>query len=156
MNYLKNIIRFFFITLPKKYLCRLGFVNYYVPYINGPKDRLVLKGEYNDVSFSNTIFNTMSGTITIGNNCFFSQNCMLLTGKHDYTKCDSDVLRDTVIQNRDIFIGDGTWLASGCIILGSVKIGKNCVVSAGAVVTKNMPDNSIIAGIPAKIIKKIG
>jgi len=152
---LKKIIKYFLITLPKKYISRLGFVNYYIPYVNGPKERLILSGEYKDVDLGNTIFNTMSGDITIEKNCFFSHNCMLLTGKHNYFECDSDVFRNDVFQERNIYIEEGTWLASGCIILGNVHIGKNCVISAGSVVTKDMPAYSLVAGIPARVVKSL-
>ncbi|MBU0925567.1 hypothetical protein KKG81_11815 [bacterium] len=55
MNLIKNILRTVLITLPKKNISRLGFVNYYIHYINGPKDRLILKGNYNTEAFANTI-----------------------------------------------------------------------------------------------------
>lgn len=50
-------------------------------------------------------------------------------------------------------IGDNTFVASGAKILGGVVVGKNCVIGANAVVLKNIPDNSIAVGIPAKVIK---
>ncbi len=50
-------------------------------------------------------------------------------------------------------IGDNTMIAPGAKILGPVKIGKNCVIGANAVVLKDVPDNSIAGGIPAKILK---
>lgn len=152
---IKKIFGFFLIGLPKKYIARLGFVNYYVPYINGPRERLVLDSSYSDVDMANTIFNTMSGKITIEKNVFFSHSCMVLTGKHNYSECDSDVFRTEVLQNRDIYIEEGVWLASGCIVLGGVRIGKNSVVGAGAVVSKDVPANSLVAGVPAKVIKKM-
>lgn len=50
-------------------------------------------------------------------------------------------------------IGDGCLLSSGAVILGPIKIGKNCVVGANAVVTKDFSDNSVIGGIPARVLK---
>ena len=50
-------------------------------------------------------------------------------------------------------IGDNTELGSGSIILGPVKVGKNCFIGANAVVTKDIPDNSVAVGLPAKVIK---
>lgn len=150
MSLLKIFLKYIFVIIPKKYISRLGFVNYYIPHINGPRDRLILQGDYSGVRLVNTIFNTMSGSITLEKDIFFGANCMLLTGKHNYLKCDKDV-----VQNRNIFIGSGSWLASGCIVLGNVTIGKNCVICAGAVVTNDIPDYSVAAGIPAKVIKTI-
>jgi len=52
----------------------------------------------------------------------------------------------------DIYIGRGTWIASGAIITGGVKIGDNAIIAAGTVVTRDIPDYAIVAGIPARII----
>lgn len=50
-------------------------------------------------------------------------------------------------------IGDNVYLAKGCIVIGGIKIGNNVTVGANAVVTKPVPDNAIVAGIPAKILR---
>ncbi|GAA6005317.1 hypothetical protein JCM10207_002936 [Rhodosporidiobolus poonsookiae] len=52
-------------------------------------------------------------------------------------------------------IGDHTWVGGGVKIVGPVKIGKNCTVAAGAVVTKDFPDNVVIGGTPARILKRL-
>lgn len=51
-------------------------------------------------------------------------------------------------------IGDNCYIAAGARIIGGVEIGNNCVIGVNAVVTKSFPDNCIIAGIPAKVIKE--
>jgi len=51
-------------------------------------------------------------------------------------------------------IGEGCFISTGAKILGNIKIGNNCVVGANAVVVASVPDNSVVAGIPAKIIKQ--
>ncbi len=53
-----------------------------------------------------------------------------------------------------IEVGDNCYFGTGCTILGPVKIGNNVIVGAGAVVTKDIPDNFTVAGVPAKIIKQ--
>lgn len=150
------MIKRFVVKILKKYIVKLGFINYYIHHIDGPKDRLIINGQYDEeYPFVNTIFNTGSGTITLGDGIIFGHNCMVLTGKHNYEAKDIDILRYDVPQGRDIIIGDGCWIASGAMIMGGVTIGKHCVVAAGAVVTKDVPDYSFVAGVPAKIIKKI-
>ena len=52
-----------------------------------------------------------------------------------------------------IFIGDNCYIGSGSTILGPVKIGNNVTIGAGSVVVKDIPDNCVVAGNPAKIIK---
>ena len=54
-----------------------------------------------------------------------------------------------------IEIGDDAWLGAGCIILPNVRIGRGAVVGAGAVVTKDVPDYTVVAGVPARVLKKL-
>ena len=87
--------------------------------------------------------------ITIGNNVTISPRVTLLTG---------GLLYKTRTNNhfgKEIIIEDNVWIASGAIILPGVKIGKNSVIGAGAVVTKDVPHNSLAVGVPAKVIKEI-
>ncbi len=58
-------------------------------------------------------------------------------------------------KSEPIVIGDNTWIASRVIILKGVTIGEGCVRAAGAVVTKNVPPYSMVAGVPAVVIKKL-
>ena len=51
-------------------------------------------------------------------------------------------------------VGDNTIIYAGAVVLGDIKIGMNCIIGANAVVTKNIPDNSIAVGAPAKVISK--
>lgn len=54
-----------------------------------------------------------------------------------------------------MYIEDRVWIGLGAIILSGVRVGENSIIAAGAVVTKDVPKNSIVAGNPAKVIKKI-
>ncbi len=58
------------------------------------------------------------------------------------------------IKNCPIIIGDNCYIGTGATILGPITIGNNVTIAAGAVVNKNIPDNCIVGGVPAKIIKK--
>lgn len=108
------------------------------------------------VSLANTLFNMRSGNVKIGNGVIFGHDCMVLTGFHDYSKSGEDRDRITVENaNRNIVIEDGVWVASGVIIIGPVKIGKNAVIGAGSVVSKNIEQGMIAYGIPAKVKRKI-
>ena len=153
LRFLKNILI--------KYLLKLGFVNQYRFHVDGPISRLIIKdtsGEVdikNKIGCVNTIFNTGSGDIKIGDGVIFGHNVMVLTGKHDYTNCNKNSLKYDVVQNRDIVIEKGVWIASGAIILGNVNIGKHSVVMADSIVTKDIPSHSVVAGIPAKIVRDL-
>ena len=57
--------------------------------------------------------------------------------------------------NSNVIIGDNVWVGSGAKIMPNVEIGNNSVIAAGAVVTKNVPENVVVAGVPARIIREI-
>ena len=121
-------------------------------YIHGDRKRLILG---DNIGLVNTVFNTASGNILIEDNVIFGHNCMVLTGTHNFKngkRMFYSGLPDTPTDGYDIKIGEGSWITSGVIITGGVSIGKHCIVASGAVVTKNFPDHSILAGVPAKII----
>ena len=86
--------------------------------------------------------------LEIGENVCIAAEVMIWTLHHDYNALDFKAVGDRVV------IEDYAWLASRCIILPGVKIGKGAVVAAGAVVTKNVPPFSVVGGVPAKVIGK--
>ena len=91
------------------------------------------------------------GRVTIEDYVFFGHGVKLLARGHDYSFTNE--LRQQKITEKPIHIKVGAWVSSGAIILGGVTIGKNAVVAAGSVVTKDIPDNAIFAGNPAKFIR---
>ena len=134
------------------FLSHLGFLNYYRSVVHGPKDRLHLSRPLHKYALN--VFNTLSGHIYIGEGTITSQNCMFLTGRHQFEKSKLKQPKSQQVPSEgfDIRIGSGCWIASNAIIIGRVTIGDNCLVAAGSVVTKNFPDNCILAGVPAKIV----
>ena len=67
-----------------------------------------------------------------------------------------NLLNYSVYVKKDkITIGDNCWIATGAIITAGVSLGNHVVVAAGAVVTKSFPDNVLIAGVPARIVKQL-
>lgn len=103
-----------------------------------------------DVNMDNTMFNTNSGEIFIGDYTFTGQNVSIITGSHDYTQVNR-FRAASILEDRNIIIGNGVWIGSGSIILGPCEIGDNAVVAAGSVVLPNtkIEANSLYAGIPA-------
>ncbi len=91
------------------------------------------------------------GKIIIGNRCAISTRVCLITPTHDYQQLPIS----SVGINRSISVGSDVWIGVGAIILPGVKIGNGSVIAAGAVVTKDVPSNVVVGGIPASIIKKI-
>lgn len=92
--------------------------------------------------------------VVIGDNVMIAPSVMILTGGHDYS--DSELrLIDQKIITKPVGIGNDVWIGARAIILPGVKIGNRVIVAAGSVVTGDVPDNSIVAGNPAKVIKEI-
>jgi galactoside O-acetyltransferase len=57
--------------------------------------------------------------------------------------------------NKDVYIGENAWICAGVIILPGVKIGKNTVIGAGSIVTKDIPDNVVAVGNPCRVLRKV-
>ena len=90
------------------------------------------------------------GGIYIGNDVLIGHNACLLTLNHDKTP---ETRAD--MHPSPIHIEDKVWLGSNVTVLPGVTIGEGAIVAAGAVVTKDVEENTIVGGVPAKIIKKI-
>jgi acetyltransferase-like isoleucine patch superfamily enzyme len=81
---------------------------------------------------------------------------MVLTGVHDYARPGETRERVTLEDaGRDIVIGDGAWIASGAIVVGPCRIGKNAVIGSGSVVVTDIPDMVLAAGNPARVIRAL-
>ena len=87
------------------------------------------------------------GRINIGANVSISQDVLILTADHDVASADF------AGRNLSVNIGDYVWIGTRATILPGVNIGEGALIAAGAIVTKDVMPYSIVAGIPAKIIK---
>ncbi|WP_251026951.1 DapH/DapD/GlmU-related protein [Bacillus sp. ISL-46] len=93
-----------------------------------------------------------AGYISIGNNVMLGPNVSMSSENHIYINTEKPI-KEQGVERKGIFIEDDCWIGTGAIILDGVRIGRGSVVAAGSVVTKDIPPYSIVAGIPAKIIK---
>jgi acetyltransferase-like isoleucine patch superfamily enzyme len=104
---------------------------------------------------NNALFNVSGGDITIGEYAFFGHEVAVLTGTHDITKFGRERQTTFPRSGRDVVIEEGVWVASHALILGPVRIGKHAVVAAGSLVLDDVAPYTVVAGRPAKMIKKI-
>jgi acetyltransferase-like isoleucine patch superfamily enzyme len=92
------------------------------------------------------------GGITIGNDVIMGPNVQIFSENHNYSD-DKMTIKEQGVDKRPVFIGNNCWIGGGTTILAGVIIGDGCVIAAGSVVTKPMPGDSIVAGVPAKVIR---
>ncbi|MGH3788611.1 MAG: acyltransferase [Pseudonocardiaceae bacterium] len=104
---------------------------------------------------NNALFNASGGEITIGEYAFFGHEVAVLTGTHDITKFGRERQLTFPRSGRDVVIEEGVWVASHAMVLGPVRIGKHAVVAAGSLVLEDVAPYTVVAGRPAKVIKKI-
>lgn len=90
------------------------------------------------------------GGITIGNGVLIGHNVTLATLNHD----ERSQSRQNIYP-KSIKIGDNVWIGSNATILGGVTIGNGAIIGANALVTHDVPENTIVAGIPAKILREV-
>lgn len=91
--------------------------------------------------------------IILGKNVLTADKVYISDNLHCYYDPSIPIMKQKIIQNNEVIIGDGSWIGENVSILGA-KIGNNCVIGANAVVTKDIPDYCVAVGAPAKIIKR--
>lgn len=92
------------------------------------------------------------GSISIGNDCLIGPNVQLLAVSHGVDP-NNRLAKHNYVD--DIVIGENVWLGGGVIVLAGVTIGKNAVIGAGSVVTKDIDEQCFYAGNPAKKIRNL-
>ncbi|HBG9578745.1 TPA: chorismate mutase [Enterococcus faecium] len=136
--------------LLKETFGRTGKKIYMEPVINFDYGYNIFVGENFYANFNCTFLDV--STIEIGDNCMFAPNVQLYTATHPL----HPVKRNSGLEYaKPIKIGNNVWLGGGVIVTPGVTLGDNVVVGAGSVVTKSFPDNVVIAGNPARIIKTV-
>jgi len=92
------------------------------------------------------------GGITIGNDVITGPNIQVFSENHNFSDLEQTIKTQGVIKQATV-IGNNCWLGGGVTILAGVTIGDGCIIAAGSVVTKSVPQNSVVAGVPAKVVK---
>jgi acetyltransferase-like isoleucine patch superfamily enzyme len=90
--------------------------------------------------------------ITIGDRVYFGHEITVLTTTHDLGPHEQ---RCQGTRSQAVSVGDGTWVGTRVLILPGVHIGAGCVVAAGAVVTESVPDDTMVGGVPARVLRSL-
>jgi acetyltransferase-like isoleucine patch superfamily enzyme len=92
--------------------------------------------------------------VRIGDNCVFAAHCYLVAGgNHDFSRTDVPIIQQPSLSRGGIRIEPGVWLGARVTVLDGVTIGRDSVVGAGAVVTRDLPPWSVAVGVPARVAR---
>ena len=106
-------------------------------------------GDYSGIGRGSVLY----GPVTIGNDVMMGPQCFIYTQNHEYRFLDKPMRLQGPQAVKPVTIGNDVWIGSRVTILPGVTIGNGVVIGASAVVTKDVPDNAVVGGNPAKIIK---
>lgn len=100
----------------------------------------------------NCVFSSIAG-ITIGSATIIAGNCYIGGGRYYHDRLDQPIRDQGGYSRGPVTVGANGWVGAGAIILDGVTVGKGVIIGAGSVVTGDIPDYSVVAGVPAKVIR---
>lgn len=106
-------------------------------------------GDYSGIGINAKIY----GTCRIGDYVMMGADCTIITRNHRHDRTDIPMMHQGFEEEKPVTIGNDVWIGDRVTILPGVSIGNGCIIAAGAVVTKDIPDYAIAAGVPAAVIK---
>lgn len=106
-------------------------------------------GDYSGIG-ANSI---LDGSITIGDNVMMGEECVILHHNHRFDRLDIPMCQQGFYEAQPVRIGNDVWIGIRVTILPGVTVGNHCIIGAGAVVTKDVPDYAIVGGNPARILR---
>jgi len=110
----------------------------------------VIIGNYTRIGLHNTII----GPVTIGHHVNLAQGITVTALNHKFENPDIRI-DEQGVSTKPVVIGNDIWVGANAVILPGITIGDHSVIAAGAIVTKDVPPHSLVAGVPAKVIKQI-
>jgi len=114
------------------------------------KDGDIAIGDHGNFGFHCEVFS--GSTVTVGRHGLFAAQAYLVGGGHEFEREGLAVI-DQPRSSHGITLGDNVWLGAGAKVLDGVRIGSDVVVGANAVVTTDLPDGAIAAGVPARVLR---
>ena len=103
----------------------------------------------NNVSINAFVHMWGHGNINIGNDCLIASHVSITSLTHNP---EAELYRSINIA-KEVNIGNNVWIGTHAVILPGIKVGDNAIIGAGAVVNRDVPENAVVAGVPAKIVR---
>lgn len=120
------------------------------PHTGAERCRLII-GDGSKVGRFNHFYATTH--VELGKKVLTANGVYISDNRHGFERTDQPIVDQPIVQLATTYIGDGTWIGHNAAIYG-VRVGRNCVIGANAVVTRDIPDFSIAVGVPARVIKR--
>lgn len=99
-----------------------------------------------------SFYTHLDAPILIGDRCDIAPDVSFITGSHEIGSAHR---RAGAGWAKPIHVGDGCWIGTRVTLLGGVSVGRGSIVAAGAVVTKDVPEDSLVGGVPARLIRQL-
>ena len=90
--------------------------------------------------------------VSVGRECILADRVMLIDFDHGVVDVERPI-RDQGIYKRDVRVGNNVWVGYGACFLRGVTVGDNCIVGTSAVVTRDVPDDAVVGGVPARVLR---
>jgi acetyltransferase-like isoleucine patch superfamily enzyme len=114
------------------------------------KNGNIVLGDEVNIGFHSEIFS--GSQVTVGRYGLFAAYTYLVGGGHEFSRLDQPVLHQPR-TSVGITLGENVWLGTGAKVMDGIRIGRDVIVGAGAVVTADLPDRTIAVGVPARVVK---
>jgi|SRR5690554_3146593 len=130
--------------------CKVPFSVNFTSKVKGYDVMEIHKSVWKSIAISNGLYIVAfhNGKLIIKENTIIAPNVVINNGNHD-------LIDRSIHHVKDIVIGKNCWIGANSVILGGTKLGNNVTVAAGSVVNIEFPDNVVIGGAPAKVIKRL-
>ncbi|MGP1272578.1 MAG: acyltransferase [Phycisphaerales bacterium] len=100
-----------------------------------------------------TVHSAVGGSVEIGNKVLVAGHAYLGGGQYHMGRTDIPIADQGHVQGLSLVIGDNCWIGANATVVNGVRVGRDAVIAAGAVVTKDVPDFAVVAGVPAKVLR---